>query len=368
MAGNCHGCPQRAMHRSARDDWGRTPVTTIPIESVGELTTVSSREAVVHQGFEIRRFTGLTPDTDHEIDGFTFRTLPEPGERLCTFATVNDVHFGETICGLVEGHPEVGPVFSAAPGDPPYPETMNHAAIAEITALDPVAVVVKGDLTSHGTMEEYEAFLAAYEGAFGDRLTVVRGNHESYHELAVADEPVQEVELPGVRLVVLDTSLPRAPHGGVSAEQLERLDAIGADSDRPVVVLGHHHPWNPASAERPARYFGILPDDAERLVEVVARRPTIVGYFAGHTHRNRVRRFPATDAVPWVEVACVKDYPGAWAEYRVHEGGILQIVHRISTPEALRWTEQTRQMFHGLYAQYAFGSLADRCFVFGRPG
>jgi hypothetical protein len=66
--------------------------------------------------------------------------------------------------------------------------------------------------------------------------------------------------------------------------------------------------------------------------------------------------------VPWVEVACVKDYPGTWAEYRVHEGGIVQIAHRISSPEALVWTEKTRHMYHGLYHDYAFGQLGDRCF------
>jgi hypothetical protein len=132
-----------------------------------------------------------------------------------------------------------------------------------------------------------------------------------------------------------------------------------------VLVMGHHHPWNPASAERPERYFGITPDDSERLVEVVARRPRIVAYTAGHTHRNRVRRFAATGDVPWVEVSAVKDYPGAWAEYRVHEGGIVQVFHRISSPEALVWTEKTRHMFGGLYGTYAFGALEDRCFSIG---
>ena len=78
--------------------------------------------------------------------------------------------------------------------------------------------------------------------------------------------------------------------------------------------------------------------------------PRITGYFAGHTHRNRVRRFGATGDVPWVEVACVKDFPGAWAEYRVFEGGILQVFRRIATPEALVWTERTRQMYEGGYA------------------
>ena len=93
------------------------------------------------------------------------------------------------------------------------------------------------------------------------------------------------------------------------------------------------------------------------------RRESIVGYFAGHTHRNRVRRFAAARSVPIVEVACVKDYPGAWAEYRIHEGGYTQLVRRIDTPDAMDWTERTRGMFAGLYRDYALGGISDRCFT-----
>lgn len=67
--------------------------------------------------------------------------------------------------------------------------------------------------------------------------------------------------------------------------------------------------------------------------------------------------------MPWVEVACVKDFPGSRAEYRVCEQGVLQIHHRISTPEALAWSEKTRAMYDGAYYDYAFGDLPDRCFV-----
>jgi hypothetical protein len=76
-----------------------------------------------------------------------------------------------------------------------------------------------------------------------------------------------------------------------------------------------------------------------------------------------VRRFEAARGVPIVEVACVKDYPGAWAEYRVHEGGYTQLVRRISTPAAMAWTEQTRSMFAGLYRDYALGRESDRGFT-----
>lgn len=330
-------------------------------ESIPELTTVSPTEAVVHVGPDVRLHPDLTADTEYELDGFSFRTLPERGPLLTTFATVNDVHFGEEVCGVVSGS-NVGPTFRADPGDDPYPVVMNRGAVAEMAAIDPAVVVVKGDLTSNGTQEEYDAFLAMYRTAFGDRLHHVRGNHESYNHAELGAIPTQEVVLPGVRLAVIDTSLDGLATGGVTRDQLAWLDELAAESDRPVIVFGHHHTWDPSSTDRPQTYFGIRPDDSEALIAVVARRPAIVGYFAGHTHRNRVRRFASTGDVPWAEVACVKDYPGAWTEYRVHEGSILQIFHRISSPSALAWTEKTRHMYEGLYAGYAFGTLADRCF------
>ena len=328
-----------------------------------ELTTVADDHAVIHDGAEVHRMDGLEPDTPYEFEGFHFRTLPHPGgELLCTFATVNDVHFGETACGIIEGL-DMGPIFSAAEGDPPYPEVMNQGAVAEILAADPARLVVKGDLTSKGTLEEYSDFLACYEPAFGERLVHVRGNHDSYHGGSYASWPMQQVDLPGVTLAVLDTAIQEQVGGQVTSEQAAWLDELCATADRPVLVFGHHHAWSPESRQRPDNYFGISPDDSEVLIDIAARRARFAGYFAGHTHRNRVRRFSLTAGVPWVEVACVKDYPGAWAEYKVYEGGVLQVFHRISTPAALAWTEQTRHMYAGSYAEYAMGDLADRCFV-----
>jgi Icc protein len=329
---------------------------------MAELTTVADDEAVVHDGGGVRRYEGLAPGTDHEIEGFSFRTLPDLGERLATFATVNDVHFGEEVCGVLDGL-DTGPTFRSEPGADPYPEVMNRGAIAEIAASDVDVVVAKGDLTCNGTTDEYAQFLAAYESAFGDRLVHVRGNHDGYHGETYAAEPTQRVDLPGVTLAVLDTTDPLHTPGRVTDAQLEWLDDLAATADRPVVLLGHHHVWSPDSRQRPESYFGILPGPSEALVEVVARRPGILGYFAGHTHRNRVRRIRSTGERPWVEVACVKDYPGTWAEYRVHEGGVLQVHRRISTPEALAWSEQTRHMYDGTYAAYALGTLEDRCFA-----
>ena len=69
-------------------------------------------EAVVHDGFDGAPLRGPRTRHDYELDGFAFRTLARPaGERLCTFATVNDVHFGEVECGIIEGL-DIGPTFA----------------------------------------------------------------------------------------------------------------------------------------------------------------------------------------------------------------------------------------------------------------
>jgi 3',5'-cyclic AMP phosphodiesterase CpdA len=307
----------------------------------------------------------LEPDTDYEIEGIPFRTLSRPpGERLATVATVNDVHFGETVCGYDSNNPSGGPTFSSLPGERPYPDVMNSAAVEEILALDPPAdaVVVKGDLTDDGKQEDYDAFLRCYGGAFGDRLHHIRGNHDDYKGQGIAPSGPFVVDVPGARLAMLDTTVPFTPNGGVDDDQLEWLADVAAGDGPPVLLFGHHHPWQPGSKTRPATYSGINPDDSEKLVDAVARLPRIAGYFCGHSHRNRVRRFAETGDLPWTEVACVKDFPGAWAEYRIFEGGILQVVHRIRGADALKWTERTRGMFDGLYPIFSFGQLADRCF------
>jgi predicted phosphodiesterase len=325
-----------------------------------ELTTVADDAAVIFDGARPVRLDCLEPDTTYHHDGLELRTLPRPpGERLATVTTVNDLHFGELECGSLDiPGLDIGPVLHAAPGEVPYPEVMNRGAVAAMAAIDPDAVIAKGDLTDASRPEEMASFLTLYQGAFGDRLSWMRGNHDT---LLPAPGP-QTITLPGVILALLDTAVAGLPSGRLDGDQLEWLDQLGADADRPVLVFGHHHCWKPGSHARPDSYFGIHPDDSEGLVDVVARRRSLIGYFAGHTHRSRARRFDATGDVPWVEAGCVKDFPGTWVEYRVFEGGVLQVSHRIATPDALAWSEQCRAMVYGYYPTYAFGQIADRCF------
>lgn len=338
-----------------------------------ELTTVSDDDVVLHvpsqEGRPCRVIAhqGLEPDTEYVFEGVPLRTLARPGgELLARVATVNDLHFGETAAGIIAGT-DMGPVLRSEPGEEPYPEVMNRAAVADISAWSPDLVVAKGDLTDAGEGRDLQAFAACYD-VFGERLVAIPGNHDlAGGPLDLTAPPFGgslpcAVELPGVIVALLDTTVPKKANGRVGPEQVEWLDELGARADRPVLVMGHHHPWAPGSKVRSDDYFGIIPGDSEALVEAFERRARLAGYFAGHTHRNRVRHFRATGYRPWVEVASVKEFPGAWAEYRVYEGGILQVMRRVGAPDALAWAERTRALYDGTYTAYAFGALEDRCF------
>jgi 3',5'-cyclic-AMP phosphodiesterase len=331
------------------------------------VTAVGDHEVATRGPFHHARIAGLAPDSEFSLsvegaptDGWLparVRTLARPsGRLLATIATANDVHFGETECGK-SGDPAVdsiGPVLSVPPEATPYPELMNGAIVDEMLALDPDAVVVKGDLTDTGRAEEYEAFLRCY-GRLGDRMHHVRGNHDAMRdpELARQGAPYA-VRLEGVTLAVVDTTVPGRVGGALPAAQRGWLDDLAAGTPDPVLIFAHH-PASNADLD-----YALLPDDDAALRALVARHDNVVGYLAGHTHTNRVRR---DGSVPFVEVACAKDYPGAWAEYRVYEGGYTQVMRRVAASAACAWSELARTMFQGWYRDLVLGTIDDRCFT-----
>jgi Icc protein len=333
-----------------------------------ELTTVADDLAVLHDGTITHRHEGLAPATEHELHGLLVRTLPRPpGELLARVATVNDVHFGEIECGKLHGHDE-GPIQRREPGEEPYPELMNRAAAAEIAAVAPDAVIAKGDLTTVGDDAEFAAFEACYRTVFGDRLHSVRGNHDAE---AGGDRYSGDrwIEVPGLTIGLLDTVRPTETPGRLTDRQLAELDERLGATPGPVLILGHHQQYVDGpydDAHRSPDYFGLDPVASDALDELCVRHRHVIGYAAGHTHRHRVRPM-SRSGVPSIEIGCVKDFPGTWAEYRVYEGGVMQVVHRVSDPEALAWSDRCRVLYSDFgidYETYALGSLAERCFVF----
>jgi hypothetical protein len=86
-----------------------------------------------------------------------------------------------------------------------------------------------------------------------------------------------------------------------------------------------------------------------------------------------VRHFAECPDVPFGEVAAVKEFPGVWAEYRVFDGGVMQVVHRITGPDVDPWIERTRELYSTLkppsdafatfWPRLSLGSIEERCFV-----
>jgi Icc protein len=332
-----------------------------------ELTTVADDLAVFHHGDEVLRYDDLSPGSEYELHGVTFRTLVRPpGELLARVATVNDLHYGEVECGKIDDDPG-GPILRRLPGQTHYPDVMNWAAVAEIAAADVDAVIVKGDLSVDGTPAEWQSFEAAYRPPFGDRLFVTRGNHDAYQgQTGYAGD--QWIGVAGLGVALLDTVLPTHTTGDLQGEQIEWLrDRLSMAPGR-VLVMGHHQQWingGKGLERRHDEYFGLHPDASDALDRACAEHANVIGYAAGHTHRHRVRRM-LVSGLPSIEVGCVKDFPGTWAEYRVYEGGVTQVVHRISDPEALAWSNRCRVLYRDFgidYEQYAMGRLEDRCLV-----
>jgi 3',5'-cyclic-AMP phosphodiesterase len=359
------------------------------------------RARAAGEGTRLVRLEGLEPATAYrieiEVEGAAapqpdawfpeqVETLPrEPDAPVATFATMNDLHFGEPRFGgtlLPSGdYGDEAPGFPAVrEGDTevPYWRFMNEDAIAEINESGVELAVIKGDIADRGLPEQFDVAARAFAG-FAMRHEAFLGNHDYYGRLegvevdgyARLGQPraPRTLDLAGWRLVLLETVEPGEHHGVLPAERLAWLaDALEATREPrvPTLLLMHHQPVPPEFAGSFPNDIGIRPEHSLRLFDLVGRNPQVRGVLIGHTHRNRVRRYPAAGAVPFVEVSCTKDYPGAWGHYRLYEdGSFRQEVRRTGSPRALEHSTRCQGFFDGGYRRFALGPLAQRSFAVG---
>ena len=364
----------------------------------GELRARSETDAATR----LVRIEGLDPDTEYaltiEVDGAArppadryfperIRTLASPrARRTATFATLNDLHFGEPRFGgkLTADH-EYGdaaegfPLIRAEDTEVPYWRVMNDDAIAEINAANVDAVVVKGDIADRGLPEQFgfarEAFAkirAPHHAFLGNHDYYGRhngaGEVDGYALLGQAPAP-RTVELGGWRLVLLETAEPGDHHGVFDDDRLQWLAAT-LDETReggvPTLLLMHHQPVPPEKRDSYPNSIGMLPEHSLPFFDLIGANPQVKGVLIGHTHRNRVRRYRASGAAPFVEVNCTKDYPGGWAHYELYDdGSFRQEVRRTSSARALAHSTRCRDCFRGLYRDFSLGTLGERSFVAG---
>ncbi|HEU5105844.1 MAG TPA: phosphodiesterase [Solirubrobacterales bacterium] len=176
-------------------------------------------------------------------------------------------------------------------GKDPIPRV--EAVIAAIRSLPnaPDAVLVSGDLTDHGTVEEYEVareLLSRLELP----LYVLGGNHDDRGRLRAAfglpgegEEPISySVDVGELLLVAFDSNVPGRDPGSFDADRLRWLDAeLGAEPERPTLLAVHHTPLTTGIQEWDA--INLAASDREALADVVDRHPQLRAIVGGHLHR-----------------------------------------------------------------------------------
>jgi hypothetical protein len=314
----------------------------------------------------------------------SFETHPAPpGREVASFATMNDLHFGEPLFGgLLNDEMEWGgdhpdwPSVRETEGDVPYWKLMNDDAVAEINAARVDFTVIKGDIADRGRPEQFEAARRCFD-QLERPWQAFLGNHDHYALLegqrvdgyAILGQPPapRAVDAAGWRLVLLDTVRPGEHHGELGPERLAWLDgnlAETRETNTPTLVFMHHHPVPPEFREQYPNSIGILPEHSLQLFDLIGRHPQVRGVLIGHTHRNRVRRYRAAGRTPFAEVNCTKDHPGGWAHYRLYEdGSFRQEVRRTASARALDHSSRCAGFFRGGYRIFSLGTVQHQSFV-----
>jgi Icc protein len=174
-----------------------------------------------------------------------------------------------------------------------------QTCIATLNALRPRPdlVVITGDLADTATAEEYEhlkSLLAPLELPF----VSMPGNHDCRDLLRAAfaeqgyaapSGPLNQLrQLGPLDLVLLDSSVPRQPHGELDEATLRWLDAtLAASARRPALLFLHHPPFVTGIAHMDRDNLR----NAGELAKVVRRHLRVKLIACGHVHRATYTSF-----------------------------------------------------------------------------
>ena len=189
------------------------------------------------------------------------------------------------------------------------PIRQMQGVLARIERLDvsPAFVVVSGDLTEDGSAESYEVVKGVLQELGGENsdtpVLIALGNHDdraTFRRVILgevgsdAQGPYHHSQLiDGLRVIVLDSSIPGEVGGAVGAAQLAWLeDELRKPAPRGNVIVVHH----PCRLAAPPHHFPmfILRDTADLEAIVARHRDRVVGVLAGHSHQLNSAPFGGT--------------------------------------------------------------------------
>jgi len=134
----------------------------------------------------------------------------------------------------------------------PLRDSLRHV-VAEAQQDPPDLVLVTGDLSQDGSPASYDAVADALV-PLNAPCVGLPGNHDDRTALRNAlrrspFRPDQAFDIGHWRGVLLDSAVPEADHGHLSASALDALDTeLSAHPDRPTLVALHHAPVSVGAA------------------------------------------------------------------------------------------------------------------------
>lgn len=204
----------------------------------------------------------------------------------------------------------------------------ERLAALEASGARPDAMVFTGDLADTGDAAAYAKLRRLVEPVaqrLETKLIWLMGNHDDRSTLRrellglpADDAPLDDViDLDGLRLIILDSTVPGAHHGELSADQLRWLAGVLSVPVPLGSILAMHHPPIPCVQER-ATVVELR--DQKALAEVI-RGSDIRTILGGHLHYSTSAMFAGIPVSVAAATSYNQDLNVAVGGGRGHDGG-----------------------------------------------
>lgn len=186
-------------------------------------------------------------------------------------------------------------LYDQIDSDTPLRKLMERVVASELPVE---ALVFTGDLADRAEADAYlrlRDLVEPWAQKLGAQLVWVMGNHderEPFTEIMWREEPTTDtrdrvIMLGGLRLIVLDSSVPGYHHGELTPTQLSWLQAELSTPAPHGTLLALHHPPIPT----PITLMGLIELDNQPAFADVIRGTDVRGVLGGHLHYSTFSTF-----------------------------------------------------------------------------